>query len=380
MLPPSPLEGDQEMADEHAAWGLALVRHAATGRTEWAFAADRRAVLPTAARLRASRAARRAPPSDASAAEPGERSEARAARAQAALDVMHGVWLKLGMPDSYIWWAADEAIASIGAALDARFHVVLDDFLPRAMTAAIADEVAAARAAGLLAPGALAGGRNGTNLTYMHAGVRGDEVGWFDGDEPCWRALPTCLSRVRALVGLLREAGGSQHVRGVGQFSRAMVACYPGDGARYVRHCDNACDAGEGERCNGRRLTAVFYLNRGWRPADGGELRIFSPGDAHGDAHVAQIAPLAGRLLLFFSDHRCPHEVLPTAVMRYAVTTWFFDDAEYARARAGGCAAAEGDASERQKIDCEIAKFERQFGARAQVVRGGGDECERECG
>ena len=47
---------------------------------------------------------------------------------------------------------------------------------------------------------------------------------------------------------------------------------YPGGGARYVRHCDNACLAGEGEKCNGRRLTAILYLNPGWRDVDGGAL------------------------------------------------------------------------------------------------------------
>ena len=53
-------------------------------------------------------------------------------------------------------------------------------------------------------------------------------------------------------------------VDGVANRSKAMVTCYPGGGARYVRHCDNSCFAGKGERCNGRRLTCILYLNPEW--------------------------------------------------------------------------------------------------------------------
>ena len=35
--------------------------------------------------------------------------------------------------------------------------------------------------------------------------------------------------------------------------------------------------------------------------------------------------PRGGRLLMFFSDTRVPHEVLPAHADRVAVTVWFFD-------------------------------------------------------
>lgn len=83
--------------------------------------------------------------------------------------------------------------------------------------------------------------------------------------------------------------------------SRAMITCYPGNGSRYSTHVDNAIG-------NGRKLTCILYLNKGWRAADGGELRIYPP-DGQDMASGTLIAPQLNRLLLFWSDRRCPHEV-----------------------------------------------------------------------
>ena len=46
-----------------------------------------------------------------------------------------------------------------------------------------------------------------------------------------------------------------------------MAACYPGGGARYVKHVDND----ENHRlCRTRMLTALIYLNESWQKGDGG--------------------------------------------------------------------------------------------------------------
>ena len=39
-----------------------------------------------------------------------------------------------------------------------------------------------------------------------------------------------------------------------------------------MRHVDNTCSGGQGRLCNGRRLSAVYYLNPRWAAADGAEL------------------------------------------------------------------------------------------------------------
>jgi hypothetical protein len=52
------------------------------------------------------------------------------------------------------------------------------------------------------------------------------------------------------------------------------------------------------------------------------------------DVVISDVQPLSGRLVLFWSDKRVPHEVLPTHTDRYCVTVWFFDKEERAKAEA----------------------------------------------
>ena len=226
------------------------------------------------------------------------------------------------------------------------------------------DACAALHESGTLQKSKLAGGRSGGLATYSHAAVRGDHVGWFDGEEPgLWPegTLSRYLTKVDTLVAQLGER--VPELGHVASRSKAMCACYPSGGARYVRHCDNSCDSGEGERCNGRRLTAILYLNEGWAPLDGGELRLFAPFAPRGRPPLADVQPLADRLVLFYSDYRVPHEVLPAHASRLALTLWYFDKDEWTRARARGDSAAGTDELEQEAIENEISRFEARFGA-----------------
>jgi Rps23 Pro-64 3,4-dihydroxylase Tpa1-like proline 4-hydroxylase len=51
------------------------------------------------------------------------------------------------------------------------------------------------------------------------------------------------------------------------------------------------------EELDGRRITAIFYLNPGWQQGQGGELRLYP----FPDAGPVDIAPVADRLVLFSS-------------------------------------------------------------------------------
>ena len=148
--------------------------------------------------------------------------------------------------------------------------------------------------------------------------LRGDVVARLD-DFARVPALAVLLARADALVEELSHS--VPELRGVTSRSQPMLACYPPN-SRYVTHVDNP----DG---NGRLLTFIYYLNApDWSAADGGELRL------HGDAPTT-IEPLLDRAVLFFSDARVPHEVLPSATReRWAASVWFHGTAADAPADA----------------------------------------------
>ena len=94
-----------------------------------------------------------------------------------------------------------------------------------------------------------------------------------------------------------------------------MCACYPGGGARYVKHRDALPYQA------GRKLTVIYYVNAGWHPAHGGELRLWP--EPEGAAPPVVLAPVADRLVCFISS--LEHEVLPAWAPRFALTTWMFN-------------------------------------------------------
>lgn len=132
-------------------------------------------------------------------------------------------------------------------------------------------------------------------------------------------------------------------------------------GACLFQHCDNP-------HRNGRKLTVLYYLNNGWQPEDGGELRVYDAANTV----VRDVEPILDRVVLFFSDQRVPHEVLPAHKERFAVTLWFYDNREKRKAEQDaldvGATGLQGDLLiEQRRIEKEIAKFEQQERAKATV-------------
>jgi len=246
------------------------------------------------------------------------------------------------------WFIFDDVLEVISGALRPSLSlslsttsnaVVIDNFLLHSQCVELSDAVKSAyknpkAADKAFALGELQDGREGTNTSiYEKSEIRGDYIGWFDGvEEEGWApsTLPRYMTKINTLVSeLKRYLDHDNELPNVSSRSRAMITCYPGNGARYTKHVDNGGAVG-----NGRRLTALFYLNHEWAVGDGGELGIFKAGELK--TCTKSVQPVANRLVLFWSDSRVPHEVLPSNKERYTITIWFFDSEEWANAKLKG--------------------------------------------
>jgi hypothetical protein len=88
--------------------------------------------------------------------------------------------------------------------------------------------------------GELAGGSTGRNLRYKMEHVRGDYMLWIDeNDTFCPPSLRRVLRQMDRLM-LERLPACNVELRYSSLLrKKAMVTCYPGNGARYTKHCDN---------------------------------------------------------------------------------------------------------------------------------------------
>lgn len=244
------------------------------------------------------------------------------------------------------WWLALDALMEIGHQLDEHNFIILDDF--SAAMAAIRDDVhaslkhcrddddatkdtrSAARIGDASRSGRVSALRSDLSI-WARIGSSSSSGSASVLNRPSRPALDSLADDAEALVSALRDnapgtdtphndasvsalafARTRRQLANVRWRSDAMLACYPRNGSRYVRHLDNVCTAGgEGATCNGRRLTLVYYLNeraRDVRSRDaGGELRIFRPGPPTSDPLI-DVEPLANRLALFWSDDRTPRK------------------------------------------------------------------------
>eukprot|EP00092_Neocalanus_flemingeri_P081227 GFUD01101401.1.p1 GENE.GFUD01101401.1~~GFUD01101401.1.p1 ORF type:complete len:324 (+),score=96.49 GFUD01101401.1:55-1026(+) len=192
---------------------------------------------------------------------------------------------------------------------------VIDDFLGEAKGVDILKEVLHLQKLEMFQEGQLASAK------VAEKSIRSDKITWTDGVSP---PCPNIKYLINTLDSIVLSANKSPNNGVLSNYNisgrtKAMVACYPGEGTHYVKHVDNP-------NKDGRCITAIYYLNRDWDPErDGGALKIYS---ACVKGVVAQVDPLFDRIIFFWSDRRNPHEVLPAFRERYAITVWYMDEKE----------------------------------------------------
>ena len=212
-------------------------------------------------------------------------------------------------------WHHQKALAQ---QLSAHGYCVMDDVLPSAAVEQIAAHVRSLHRSGALTPG-----QQYDAATAL--GKRGDVVCMSASNDPRCPALHDFVLLADKVYAAMSSGVPELVAAGPPHRSQPMLALYPGDGACYPRHTDNPDD-------NGRICTCILYLNGSWKEGDGGELRI-APNMRADDPPEALIAldipPVMGRFVMFFSDERVPHEVLPAHASRAACTIWFVDRAKF---------------------------------------------------
>nr|XP_056708480.1 egl nine homolog 1 [Euleptes europaea] len=192
---------------------------------------------------------------------------------------------------------------------------VVDEFLGKELGGQVAHEVRALHHTGRFTDGQLVSQKSDSSRD-----IRGDKITWVEGKEAGCKAIGKLMN---SMDDLIRHCNGKLGDYKINGRTKAMVACYPGNGTGYVRHVDNP-------NGDGRCVTCIYYLNKDWNAkVSGGILRIFP----EGKAQFADIEPKFDRLLFFWSDRRNPHEVQPAFATRYAITVWYFDADERARAK-----------------------------------------------
>lgn len=133
--------------------------------------------------------------------------------------------------------------------------------------------------------------------------IRGDYIRWLD-DCPPTAATAAYLKA----MDLLRDTLNRTLFLGLDSYE-THYALYP-PGAGYQKHLDRFKDNPL------RMVSVVLYLNSGWQPGDGGELRLHLP------EGVLDVEPRAGTLAVFMSD-RIVHEVLQARQERASLVGWF---------------------------------------------------------
>ena len=197
-----------------------------------------------------------------------------------------------------------------------RGYCVMDNFLSPSVIDTLASEIL------VLKNGALLHAANtGRAQTTVNTKFRGDSIYWLNEAEasPAQQTYFDEMERLRY--------GLNRHLYLGLDLLESHLALYP-IGAGYQKHLDRF-KANDNSQLPQRQISCILYLNKDWLEEDGGYLRLYLNADDATDGIVAtasslDIAPIAGRLVMFLSD-TFYHEVMPANRARMSLTGWFLN-------------------------------------------------------
>ncbi|XP_026164553.1 egl nine homolog 1 isoform X4 [Mastacembelus armatus] len=108
---------------------------------------------------------------------------------------------------------------------------VVDNFLGAEIGQGILDNVKALHKTGRFTDGQLVSQKSDSSKD-----IRGDKITWIEGKEAGCEKIRFLMSRMDDLIRHCNGKLGNYTINGR---TKAMVACYPGNGTGYVRHVDN---------------------------------------------------------------------------------------------------------------------------------------------
>lgn len=139
----------------------------------------------------------------------------------------------------------------------------------------------------------------------INEAIRGDYIQWLNRTAAP-ESVKVYLNRLGELISFLNQA----LFLSLKDYEVHMTV-YPA-GSYYKRHLDQFA------RDDHRKLSVICYLNEGWLPEHGGQLKMYLKDE------TKEILPIAGRLVCFRSD-LIEHEVAPATRERLSITGWVLD-------------------------------------------------------
>lgn len=143
-------------------------------------------------------------------------------------------------------------------------------------------------------------------LKSVQQQIRNDKIYWVEPDD----VSPVVQSYIKMLDNIKENLNQSMFL---GVRSHEMHFAQYDAGGFYRPHYDNF------KGRNKRVVTAITYLNKDWKPDNGGCLQL------HLNDDIVKIAPKAGTFAVFLSE-KILHEVTESFAQRQSMTGWFLRD------------------------------------------------------